>query len=235
MNKSVPIISIQNLFKEFKSGENVVEVLKGVNLAIKERSTTAIMGASGVGKSTLLHIMGTIERPDTGKMLFQGEDVFAFDDEDLAQFRNRSIGFIFQFHHLLPEFNALENVMMPALISRMKRSEAMAKAESVLDRVGLSERLTHRVGELSGGEQQRVAIARSLVLQPAVLLADEPTGDLDTKNSRKIHELLLLLNKELGITLVVVTHSKELADLMEHCVTLVHGKMEEVSGLKIGD
>ncbi|MFH1674705.1 MAG: ABC transporter ATP-binding protein [Pseudomonadota bacterium] len=229
MNKSVPMISIQNLFKEFKSGENVVEVLKGAELDIEERSTTAIMGASGVGKSTLLHIMGTIERPDKGKMLFQGKDVFAFDDEELAQFRNRSIGFIFQFHHLLPEFNALENVMMPALISRMKRSEAMAKAESVLDRVGLSGRLTHRVGELSGGEQQRVAIARSLVLQPAVLLADEPTGNLDTKNSRKIHELLLLLNKELGITLIVVTHSKELADLMERCVTLVDGKMERVT------
>jgi lipoprotein-releasing system ATP-binding protein len=232
MNKSVPMITIQNLFKGFKSGENVVEILKGVTLDIGERSTTAIMGASGVGKSTLLHIMGTIERPDKGKMLFRGKDVFAFDDEDLAQFRNRSIGFIFQFHHLLPEFNALENVMMPALISRVKRSEAMAKAESVLDRVGLSGRLTHRAGELSGGEQQRVAIARSLVLQPAVLLADEPTGNLDTKNSRKIHELLLLLNKELGITLIVVTHSKELADLMERCVTLVDGKMEEVTKLR---
>ncbi len=232
MNKSVPIITIQNLFKRFKTGGNAIEVLRGVTLDIKERSTTAIIGASGVGKSTLLHIMGTIERPDKGKMLFQGKDVFAFDDEKLAQFRNRSIGFIFQFHHLLPEFNALENVMMPALISRMKRAEAMDRAKSVLDSVGLSGRLTHLVGELSGGEQQRVAIARALILRPAVLLADEPTGDLDAKNSRKIHELLIFLNKKFGITLIVVTHSKELADLMEHCVTLVDGKVEE---LKIVD
>ena len=150
MNKPIPLITIQNLFKGFKSGGSVVEVLKDVNLDIQEYSTTAILGASGVGKSTLLHIMGTIERPDRGKVLFQGKDVFTFNDEELARFRNRSIGFVFQFHHLLPEFNALENVMMPALISRVKRSEAKAKAESVLDRVGLYGRLTHRVGELSG-------------------------------------------------------------------------------------
>ena len=232
MNKLVPLITIQNLFKGFKSGRNVVEVLKGVNLDIQERSTTAIIGTSGVGKSTLLHIMGTIERPDTGKVLFQDNDVFEFDDEALARFRNRSIGFVFQFHHLLPEFNALENVMMPALISRVKRSEARAKAESVLERVGLHGRLTHRVRELSGGEQQRVAVARALVLQPAVILADEPTGNLDTKTSRKIHELLIFLNKEFGITLIVVTHSKELADLMERRITLVDGKVKEVTKMK---
>jgi lipoprotein-releasing system ATP-binding protein len=232
MNKSIPLIIIQNLFKGFKSGRNDVEVLKGVNLDIQERSTTAIIGASGVGKSTLLHIMGAIERPDKGKVLFQGNDIFEFHDEALARFRNRSIGFVFQFHHLLPEFNALENVMMPALISRMKRSEAKAKAESVLDRVGLHGRLGHRVGELSGGEQQRVAVARALVLQPAVILADEPTGNLDTKTSRKIHELLIFLNKEFGITLVVVTHSKALADLMERSITLVDGKVKDVTEIK---
>lgn len=232
MNKLVSLITIQNLFKGFKSGRNVVEVLKGVNLDIQERSTTAIVGTSGVGKSTLLHIMGTIERPDKGKVLFQGNDVFEFDDEALARFRNGSIGFVFQFHHLLPEFNALENVMMPALISRVKRSEAKAKAESVLERVGLHGRLAHRVGELSGGEQQRVAVARALVLQPAVILADEPTGNLDTKTSRKIHELLIFLNKEFGITLVVVTHSKELADLMERRITLVDGKVKEVTKIE---
>lgn len=203
-----------------------MEVLQGISLDLEEGSTTAIVGASGVGKSTLLHIMGTIDRPNKGKVLFQGKDVFEFDDEKLARFRNSSIGFVFQFHHLLPEFNAIENVMMPALINRMKRAEATARAEFVLDRMGLSGRLTHRVGELSGGEQQRVAIARALVLQPAALLADEPTGNLDTKTSRTIHELLISLNEEFGITVVVVTHSKELADLMERCVTLVDGKLK---------
>jgi len=235
MNKSHPMIAMRDVFKGFKGGANAVDVLKGVTLDIEEKSTTAIVGASGVGKSTLLHIMGAIERPDKGKVLYKGEDIFALGDEELARFRNRSIGFVFQFHHLLPEFNALENVMMPALISRMKRSEAMERAESVLDRVGLSSRLYHRAGELSGGEQQRVAVARALVLEPAVLLADEPTGNLDTKTSRKIHELFISLNEETGINLVVVTHNSNLSCLMERCVTLVEGKVEWLTIDEIAD
>jgi len=173
--------------------------------------------------------MGTLEKPTSGHVYFKGMRLDIMDQRRLATIRNQKMGFVFQFHHLLPEFNALENAAMPALIHGLAKKESFERAENILVRVGLGDRLKHRVGELSGGEQQRVAIARSLVLQPAVLLADEPTGNLDTKNSRKIHELLLLLNKELGITLIVVTHSKELADLMERCVTLVDGKMEEVT------
>ncbi len=187
----------------------------------------AVVGASGIGKSTLLHILGTLDYPDRGKLYFREEDVFRFTREKLAGFRNKSIGFVFQFHHLLPEFSALENTMMPLLISGRDRQSAAKSAEKILDRVGLKNRVSHRVSELSGGEQQRVALARALVIGPALLLADEPTGNLDKRNSGQIHELLRELNRELKMTLVVVTHSAELAACMSRRVTLSDGQLAE--------
>jgi lipoprotein-releasing system ATP-binding protein len=189
-----------------------------------------VVGASGVGKSTLLHIMGTLERPSAGRMLWDGEDVFSLDDKALAAFRNRKVGFVFQFHHLLPEFNALENVMMPGLIARLPQNQARERAEAILVRVGLKERLTHRVSTLSGGEQQRVAVARALVLDPDVLLADEPTGNLDPKSGARVHELILNLNQERGLTSVIVTHNLELARSLNRQITLIDGKTATLRG-----
>ena len=182
------------------------------------------IGPNGVGKSTLLHILGTLERPDSGQVMYEGEDIFTCDDDGLAAFRNQSIGFVFQFHHLLPEFDALEKVMMPALIRGIKAKEARDMAESVLARVGLEGRWDHKTGELSGGEQQRVAVARALVLKPAILLADEPTGNLDPRTSETIHDLLLSLNREDGITAVIVTHNMKLAEKLSRQITLADGK-----------
>jgi len=189
----------------------------------------AIVGASGIGKSTLLHILGTLDRPDSGQLLFKGEDVFTYDDVSLARFRNKSVGFVFQFHHLLPEFNAVENTMMPALIGGESKRDAIQTAEDLLVKVGLKDRLLYRVGKLSGGEQQRVALARALVLKPAVLLADEPTGNLDESNSEHIHSLLIELNREFSMTLVVVTHNSQLASLMSRRVTIADGKLTGLS------
>ncbi len=219
------LIQARNLFKTYVSNGNQVEVLDGVDLDIMPGDSLAIVGASGVGKSTLLHIIGTLERPTTGKLLWYGEEVFALNDEQLAAFRNRKIGFVFQFHHLLPEFNALENVMLPGLIARLPKSESLERAEDILVLVGLKDRLQHRVGALSGGEQQRVAVARALVMAPDVLLADEPTGNLDPRIGRQIHELLLRLNQEKGLTTVVVTHNLELADLLSYQITIKDGKV----------
>jgi lipoprotein-releasing system ATP-binding protein len=187
-----------------------------------------IVGASGIGKSTLLHILGTLDRPDSGSLEYGGKNVLELDDSQLARFRNRTIGFVFQFHHLLPEFSALENTMMPALISGVGKKTARQAAETILDRVGLKDRLTHRAGELSGGEQQRVALARALVQRPAILLADEPTGNLDRMNSDHIHNLLMELNQEMGMALVVVTHNMELAALVSRRVTIFNGGLKEV-------
>ena len=184
------------------------------------------MGASGAGKSTLLHILGTLDRPTSGKVLFEGEDVFRGSDASLASFRNRSIGFVFQFHHLLSVLSAVENAMMPALIAGMKRIEAEALAVELLEEVGLSHRLTHRPGELSGGEQQRVAIARALVLSPRLLLADEPTGNLDMKTSEGVHDLLADLHRRKGITLMIVTHNEKLAAGMGRTIRMVDGRLE---------
>ncbi|MCX5891930.1 MAG: ABC transporter ATP-binding protein, partial [Deltaproteobacteria bacterium] len=189
-----------------------------------------VVGASGVGKSTLLHILGTLERPSNGQVLWEGLDIFAMEDRPLAAFRNRKVGFVFQFHHLLSEFNALENVMMPALIARQPQGTAREKAEAILVRVGLKERLTHRVTTLSGGEQQRVAVARALVLDPEVLLADEPTGNLDPKSGARVQELILELNRERGLTSVIVTHNLELAQALDRRITLVDGKTVVVQG-----
>jgi len=223
-----PLVSVVDVHKSFATNGNRVDVLRGVSLEIQRGDMVAVVGASGVGKSTLLHVLGTLARPDSGDVLYGGEEVFSYDDEKLASFRNESIGFVFQFHHLLPEFNALENTMMPALIKGMNVTEASEQAETILVRVGLKDRLCHQVGELSGGEQQRVAVARSLVLRPSVLLADEPTGNLDTKTGETIHDLLISLNRDDDVTAVIVTHNMKLAERLSRQVTLIDGRAVSV-------
>jgi lipoprotein-releasing system ATP-binding protein len=223
-------IEIRGLVKTFRHNGIQVEVLTGVDLDIRQEETLAVVGASGVGKSTLLHILGTLERPSAGQVRWEGEDVFALDDRSLAAFRNRKVGFVFQFHHLLAEFNALENVMLPALIARLPQPLAREQAEAILIRVGLKERLTHRVSTLSGGEQQRVAVARALVLEPEVLLADEPTGNLDPKSGARVQELILELNRERGLTSVIVTHNLEMARILDRQITLLDGKAVILQG-----
>jgi lipoprotein-releasing system ATP-binding protein len=218
----------RRLSKGFRNGGTQVQVLRELDFDLDAAETVAIIGASGIGKSTLLHVLGTLDRPDRGRLDFKGESILEYSDERLARFRNECIGFVFQFHHLLPEFSALENAMMPALIQGEERLRAAASARELLTRVGLQKRLDYRVGKLSGGEQQRVALARALVLKPPLLLADEPTGNLDRANSADIHRLLLELNRELGMTLVVVTHNMELAACMSRRVTLLEGRLAEV-------
>ncbi|NPA49871.1 MAG: ABC transporter ATP-binding protein [Thermodesulfobacteria bacterium] len=221
-------ISVEDLYKVYGRGAQRVEVLKGASFQVAAGERVAIVGASGVGKTTLLHIMGTLDRPTRGKVFHFGVDVFSLADEELSRFRNQKLGFIFQFHHLLPEFNALENVMLPALIAGKPPSEAREAAEEVLSKVGLSHRLTHRTGELSGGERQRVAIARALVMNPPVILADEPTGNLDVRTAQEVADLLLQINETYATTLVVVTHNPELAARMERVFGLCDGKVIEL-------
>ncbi|MBU5615084.1 ABC transporter ATP-binding protein [Geomonas azotofigens] len=223
------LLEVTNLFKSYGTGEAKVEVLKGIDLTVAAGDTIALVGPSGAGKSTLLHVMGTIDRPTSGEVLFDGERVFNLADQPLASFRNRSIGFVFQFHHLLPEFSALENVMMPLLIGGEKRSRCEGRALKLLKDVGLSHRVTHRPGELSGGEQQRVAIARALVREPKLLLADEPTGNLDMKTSEEVHALLYEIQRRTGISLVIVTHNEHLAAGMARTVRMVDGKVVEAA------
>ncbi|MEI8355271.1 MAG: ABC transporter ATP-binding protein [Deltaproteobacteria bacterium] len=220
------LLEVIDLHKSFGSGANRVDVLNGISLTVSRGDTIALVGASGAGKTTLLHIMGTLDRPGSGKILCNGKDIFQLNDAALASFRNRSIGFVFQFHHLLPEFSALENVMMPALIGGMEKKESKTLAEGLLGDVGLARRLTHKPGELSGGEQQRVAIARALILTPSLLLADEPTGNLDTKTSEEVHALLTRIQQQKEITLVIVTHNERLAARMDKTVRLVDGRID---------
>jgi lipoprotein-releasing system ATP-binding protein len=218
------LIQVQQLFKSFGNGAKKVEVLRGIDLTFFQGERAAIVGASGVGKTTLLHILGTLDRPTAGKVLYGGRDIFTLNEKDLAFFRNREIGFVFQFHHLLPEFNALENTMMPCLIQGISKNEAALRAEAILTLVGLKERLSHKPGELSGGEQQRVAVARALVLEPKILLADEPTGNLDSKTGDSVFALLQELNRIKDVTLIVVTHNPNLAAQMPRQILLVDGK-----------
>jgi len=220
------LLEVRGLCKTYTTGPNRIEVLNGIDLDMEAATTTALVGASGAGKSTLLHLLGALDRPSSGSVSFHGDDLFRKSDRELAFFRNKSIGFVFQFHHLLPEFTALENVMMPALIARTARDKARATAEELLHDVGLEHRLSHRPGELSGGEQQRVAIARALALSPELLLADEPTGNLDMKTSEGVHALLAELQRKKGLTLVVVTHNERLAAAMGRTVRLVDGRLE---------
>jgi len=219
------MIKISNLTKTFIKDGNKVEVLKELNLEIDRGESLAILGMSGAGKSTLLHILGTLDHPTSGTLLFDGVNVFDWNKKELAEFRNRKIGFVFQFHHLLPEFSSLENTMMPVFINGMSRQGAMEKAEIVLNEVGLGDRMTHKPGELSGGEQQRVAVARALIMEPEIILADEPTGNLDTETGKKVEDILINLNKTKSITLVVVTHNKQLASRMSRITGLRDGKI----------
>jgi lipoprotein-releasing system ATP-binding protein len=225
---SAPLLEARGLVKTYRLDGHTVEVLRGLDLRLEAGQTMAVVGASGVGKSTLLHLLGTLDRPTSGQVLFEGADVFAQSDEALAQFRNQTIGFVFQFHHLLPELNALENAMLPALIGGRPREQAEEAAQVLLAQVGLAARLSHRVGQLSGGEQQRVAVARALVRGPKLLLADEPTGNLDARTGEEVHELLLSLNRDRGLAMIVVTHNPALAKRLGRCVTLEDGRAREI-------
>ena len=222
-----PLVQVQNLTKMFHHGGRELPVLRGINLTLHEGEMVSVVGRSGVGKSTLLHVLGTIDAPTSGRIIFEDKDIGKLGASQLAAFRNRSIGFVFQFHHLLPEFTALENVMMPQLIQRVARRTAEERALSLLHLVGLAERVTHRPGELSGGEQQRVALARAVVMKPRLLLADEPTGNLDTVTGEAILELFERLNRELNMAMMVVTHSPELANRMPRRLRMVDGRIEE--------
>jgi len=219
-----PFIRVEGLGKTYLMGERRLEVLHGLDLEIASGDLVALTGPSGAGKSTFLHVLGTLDVPTRGRVLFDGEDVFERGEEDLATFRNGTVGFVFQSHHLLPEFTALENAMMPALIRRVPRADARRRGEEVLAAVGLADRMAHRPGELSGGEQQRVALARALCLRPRLLLADEPTGNLDPQTAEGIHALLADLNARLGITAVVVTHNERLAAALPRRLRLVAGR-----------
>jgi lipoprotein-releasing system ATP-binding protein len=220
-------VVVRNLTKEFLHGGRRLSVLRDLQFELRPGEIASVVGASGAGKSTLLHVLGTIDAPTSGTILFDGTDVTRMSPSALAEFRNRQIGFVFQFHHLLPEFTALENVMMPGLILRLRRADCQARSVRMLSRLGLSDRLTHRPGELSGGEQQRVALARALLLEPRLLLADEPTGNLDTKTGREMHDLFFQLNRELGMTLLIVTHNPELAAQTGRRLRMVDGLLVE--------
>ena len=215
------MIQVNDIHKSFGD----LEVLKGVNLKVEKGEIVAIVGKSGAGKTTLLQLIGTLDRPTSGKVLIDDTDVFALNDTQLAAFRNRHIGFIFQFHQLLPEFTALENVCIPAMIARQKETDYKPRAEQLLRELGLAERMNHKPNELSGGEKQRVAAARALMMQPTIILADEPTGSLDEKNKKELSDLLLKLRKEYGQTILLVTHDKELAHIADRVIEIIDGKI----------
>jgi lipoprotein-releasing system ATP-binding protein len=219
------LIRVVDLYKSYYDGLTELPVLKGVDLQVKKAEIIAIVGASGVGKSTLLHLLGGLDRPTEGTIFYEGEDIFALNDQELDRFRNEEIGYVFQFHHLLPEFTALENVAMPGLIARQKFDVAQDRAKELLEYVGLGERLEHRPSELSGGERQRVAIARALVNQPKVVLADEPTGNLDQKTSEAVHDLLWTLSDQFNQTFIIVTHNQTLAQRADRLIQLVDGQV----------
>ena len=219
------LIEVRGLDKTFYDADREIRVLRGLDLIVQAGEEIAIVGESGTGKSTLLHIIGSLEEPTAGKVFFEGEDLFALDEKALAEFRNRKLGFVFQFHYLLADFTALENVMMPALIARMPDDEASKLAAEMLTMVGLGDKFGRRPAELSGGEQQRVAVARAVVLRPRLLLADEPTGNLDPHTAEEVHELFHKLNRELGITLVIATHNERLMRSVGRALRLHEGKL----------
>lgn len=219
------LLSVKELQKSFSEGGNEIHVLQGVNFDLAEGERLAVVGESGVGKSTLLHILGTLDRPTGGKVLFGGKQLPLDDEAALCEFRNRQIGFVFQFHYLLPDFSALENVMFPALVQGIEPAQAKREALQLLDLVGLTDRLSHRPGKLSGGEQQRVAVARAVILKPKLVLADEPTGSLDLRIGEEVQDLLFRLNEEHGIGLIVATHNRQFAKKIGRCVELREGRL----------
>ncbi len=219
---------LQGISKNYQQGSRTIKVLSDLNLELAEGETVAIIGASGTGKSTLLHLLGGLDRPCHGKFYFKDQDVFSLNNDQLAKFRNKTIGFVFQFHHLLPEFTALENTMMPGLIANINKDKICQHAIDLLTRVGLGKRLDHRIGELSGGEQQRVAIARAIIMEPDLLLADEPTGNLDPETGEMVFDLVRELNRDLGLTTVMVTHNHKLASEMDRCLTLDQGQLQQI-------
>jgi lipoprotein-releasing system ATP-binding protein len=219
----VPLLHASAVSKTFAIGHRTIDVLRGVEMTVNRGDMVAIVGRSGSGKSTLLHLLGALDEPSSGEIHYDGRPLADLSDEALAVFRNRTIGFVFQFHHLLPELTALENVLMPALIARQRRTEVHGRALALLERVGLGERTEHHPGELSGGEQQRVALARALVMGPRIVLADEPTGNLDGRTASEIHDLMEELNRETGTAFVIVSHNRELAARMDRVLSMQDG------------
>ncbi len=224
-----PVLVCENLTRTFTQGSSEIQVLHEVDLNIERGERVAIVGASGAGKSTLLHLLGGLDRPTSGRIVVEGIDLATQTQKELAALRNRTMGFVYQFHHLLPEFSALENVAMPLLIAGLGSQEAMSKATRMLERVGLAHRLNHKPGELSGGERQRTAVARAMVHQPSCLLADEPTGNLDEANSEHVYQLMLELNADLATALVVVTHDHGLAGRMDRRLEMSGGQLRELT------
>lgn len=227
VNPATPVLRCVNLKKTFIDGKIQVEVLKGISLTVKHGELLAIMGSSGSGKSTLLHLLGGLDKPTSGQVWINSAELTALSETKKGQLRNRELGFVYQFHHLLPEFNALENVALPLLIRHVKPAIAQEKAKELLAQVGLSHRMQHRIGELSGGERQRVAIARALVTDAKCVLADEPTGNLDNRTAEQVFDLILQLNKSLNTSFVIVTHDPNLAKRMHRTLTLVNGQLQD--------
>lgn len=220
------ILKAENIYKSFQTTKKVkLDVLKGISLEVQKEKITIIVGASGAGKSTLLHLLGGLDRPDSGEVIYNESNIFKYSDDKLAKFRNKNVGFVFQFHHLLPEFTALENVMIPQMINGTSYNQAKKRGEDLLSTVGLRERIDHKPAELSGGEQQRVAVARALANNPKIIFADEPTGNLDSVNSEEIHKLILDLRKNFGVTFVIVTHNQNLVNLADHIYEIKDGKI----------
>jgi lipoprotein-releasing system ATP-binding protein len=220
------ILETKNIFKSFQTTKKIkLNVLKGISLEIQKEKITVIVGASGAGKSTLLHLLGGLDRPDSGEIIYDDKNIFDFSDDKLAKFRNKNVGFVFQFHHLLPEFTAVENVLIPQLIDGTNLVKAKIHSEELLNTVGLNERLYHKPAELSGGEQQRVAVARAMANHPKIIFADEPTGNLDSANGEEIHKLILDLKTNLGVTFVIVTHNQSLVNLADQIYEIKDGKI----------
>ncbi len=226
------VLEARNVARQFQQGPVTLEVLKTVNISILAGERLSIVGASGSGKTTLLQILGGLDKPSSGQVLVEGKDIHALGEKERGDLRNHAMGFVYQFHHLLPEFSALENVAMPLLVRRMNTGEAKDRAAEFLKRVGLGERLTHRPHQLSGGERQRAAVARALVTQPKLVLADEPTGNLDGRNAESVFELMLELNRERRTSLVVVTHDLRIAARMDRALEIENGSLREVDALR---